>query len=232
MTRTDEDLDVDRVLRAPCVEMGSYVGMCGKPTTAERIRKYGVLNTYSSAWRIGRCISKAKVSNTMNTVAEQIIDELGGPSAAKILFRGKIISVERKLVKGHSYGEVIIEQLPAAEEDGSHEYISVVKGGRLRVPFKNEIIYAKHIAEDATEQYVAMVPDLISILDVQTGQAMGVPEFRYGVIVQVLGIAASPRWTDTPRGLEIGGPGAFGCNFDYKPLGTYVQPRSVVEEFA
>lgn len=232
MTRTDEDLAVDRVLRAPCVEMGSYVGMCGKPTTADRIVRYGVLNTYSSAWRIGRCINRAKLTNTIITVGEQIVEELGGSSAAKVLFRGKIVGVERILLKGHSYGEVIIEQLSSAEEDGLIEYKPVATGGQLRVPFKNEIIYAKHVAEDGAEEYIAMVPDLIAILDIQTGKALGVPEFRYGVIVQVLGISASPRWTDSPRGLEIGGPGAFGYDFEYKPLGTYVKPRSVVEEFS
>lgn len=231
MTRTDEDLDVDRVLRAPCIEMGSYVGMCGKPTTTDRVQKYAVLNTYSSAWRIGRCMARAKLSNTISTVVEQMIEELGGPSAAKLLFRGKIIGVERKLVKGHSYGEVIIEQLSQAEEDGSI-CKPVVSGGQLRVPFKNENLYAKHVAEDGTEKFVAMVPDLVAILDVQTGKALGVPEFRYGVIVQVLGITASPRWTDTERGLEIGGPSSFGYDFAYKSLGTYREPRSVVEEFS
>jgi len=55
-----------------------------------------------------------------------------------------------------------------------------------------------------------MVPDLISVLDFQSGRALGVPEFRYGLRVTVIGITASPRWTDTPRGLEIGGPEAFG----------------------
>lgn len=233
MTRTDEDLDVDRVLRAPAIEMGSYVGMIGKPTTIEHVEKYGVLNTMSSAWRIGRCINRAKSNDTIGTVTDQIIDELGGPSAVKLLFTGKIIRVERKLLKGHSYGEVIIEEMPADEEDNRNVlYAPVARHGQLRVPFKNENIYAKHIAEDGTESFIAMVPDLIAILDAQNGKALGVPEFRYGLIVHLLGIAASPKWTSSPRGLEIGGPGAFGYDIPYKPLGTYVKPKSVVQEFA
>lgn len=235
MTKTTDDEIVDRALRASCSEMGSRVGMAAKPTTGDYVQRYGVINTISLAWRIGRCIARAAANNTVTTVAEQMIDECGGPNAAKILFRGKIIAVERRLFKGHSYGEITIQQTQQSEEeqtDGAN-MPAVAVGGVVKIPFKNENIYAKHIAENGEEKYIAMVPDLISVLDTQSGKALGVPEFRYGVMVTVLGIACSPRWTDTPRGLELGGPVAFGYkNIPYTALGTYVEPRSVLEEFA
>ncbi|KAI1959100.1 hypothetical protein LOZ58_004808 [Ophidiomyces ophidiicola] len=234
MTKTTDDEIVDRALRASCSEMGSRVGMAAKPTTADRVQNYGVLNTVSLAWRIGRCIARAHATNTVNTVAEQMIEEVGS-SAARVLFRGKIIAVERRLFKGHSYGEITIQQTQQSEEEqsSSNNADAVAVGGVLKIPFKNENIYAKHISESGEEKYIAMVPDLISVLDTQSGKALGVPEFRYGVMVTVLGITCSPRWTDTPRGLELGGPVAFGYKkIEYKPLGTYVEPRSVVMEFA
>lgn len=233
MTKTTNDEIVDRALRASCAEMGSRVGMAAKPTTTERVIKYGVTNTLSLAWRIGRCIARAHANNTVSTIAEQMIEEVGGSSTAKVLFRGKIVAVERRLFKGHSYGEITIEQMKTSEQEVSGSALpAVATGGVLKIPFKNENIYAKHIAEDGMEKYIAMVPDLISVLDTHSGRALGVPEFRYGVIVTVLGIACSPRWTDTPKGLEIGGPVAFGYDIEYKPLGTYVQPKSVVLEYA
>ncbi|EEP81166.1 predicted protein [Uncinocarpus reesii 1704] len=235
MTKTTDDEIVDRALRASCAEMGSRVGMAAKPTTTDRVRNYGVINTVSLAWRIGRCIARAHANNTLTTVAEQMIDEIGGPSAAKVLFRGKIIAVERRLFKGHSYGEITIQQTQQSEEEESAgpRAPAVAVGGVIKIPFKNENIYVKHISESGEEKYIAMVPDLISVLDTQSGKALGVPEFRYGLMVTVLGIACSPRWTDTPRGLEYGGPGAFGYkNIKYTPLGTYVEPKSVVAEFA
>ena len=70
------------------------------------------------------------------------------------------------------------------------------------------------------------------VLDSGSGKSLGVPEFKYGFRVTVLGITCSPRWTETPKGLEIGGPQAFGYNIDYKPLGEYVEPKSVIEEYA
>lgn len=57
---------------------------------------------------------------------------------------------------------------------------------------------------------LAAVPDLIAVLDAQSGSALGTPEYKYGLRVLVLGITAAPQWTDTQRGLEVGGPSAFG----------------------
>ncbi|KAM5455164.1 hypothetical protein MaudCBS49596_001804 [Microsporum audouinii] len=243
MSKSASDELVDRALRASCAEMGSSVGMVARPTTGDKMLKYGILNTMSLAWRIGRCIARANVNNTLSTVAEQIIDEVGGPESAKILFRGKIVAVERRLFKGHSYGEITIQQILKNEiesdiaeqlsEDTRRSSAPVATGGVLKIPFKNENIYAKHISDKGEEKYVAMVPDLICVLDTQSGKALGVPEFRYGVMVTVLGIACSPRWSDTERALEVGGPGAFGYkNIKYVPLGKYVKPKGVVTEYA
>ncbi len=48
----------------------------------------------------------------------------------------------------------------------------------------------------------------------------------------VLGIAASDRWTGTQRGIDIGGPKGFGIeHLTYEPLGKFVKPVSVIDEF-
>lgn len=232
MTKSPDDEIVDRALRASCSEMGSRVGMACKPTTTRRVQSFGVLNTLSLAWRIGRCVARAQQENTVHTVAEQIIDAIGGPSTAKVIFRGKIVAVERRLFKGHSYGEITIRSTMEEEEEMKHKHSAVVEGGTVKIPFKNENIYAEHIAEDGTRSYLAEVPDLISVLDSQSGLALGVPDFRYGLMVTVLAIACSPRWTDTEKGLQYGGPTAFGYDIPYKPVGAYIEPKSVVLEYA
>lgn len=258
MTRTASDELVDRALRASCSEMGSRVGMAAKPTRKHAITSFSVLNTVSLAWRIGRTIARAHASNTVSTVAGQMVQECGGNEAAKVLFRGKIVGVERRLHKAHSYGEVTIQWMEDEDDDDDDSNNSnndgaspaakmqkpIATTGVLKIPYKNENIYAKHIPESNANHnrtqnqqqqptYLATVPDLITVLDTQSGRALGVPEYRYGVMVTVLGITCSPRWTESPRGLEIGGPGAFGYEeLSYVPLGRYVEPRSVVEEFA
>ncbi|KAF2091876.1 hypothetical protein K490DRAFT_61313 [Saccharata proteae CBS 121410] len=234
MTRASNDEIVDRALRASCAEMGSRVGKAGAPTTTEMVRKFSVINTYSLAWRIGRCIARAEASNTLSRVCEGIVEEVGGEETARILFRGKIVAVERRLFKGHSYGEITIGGIPAEEEDeGAKDAMpALASGGVLKIPFKNENLYAEHTNEDGSKRIVCTVPDLIAVLDTGSGRALGVPEFRYGLRVTVLGITCSPQWTSTDMGLAIGGPKAFGYDLEYSPLGKYVKPRSVIEEYA
>lgn len=237
MTKASNDEIVDRALRASCAEMGSRVGKAAKPTTTQRVRDFGVQNTVSLAWRIGRCIALAEATNTLSTVAESIVHEVGGEKSAKILFRGKIVGVERRLFKGHSYGSIIIAGLTTDEEDETasanvKRMPAVVSTGTVTIPFKNENIYAEHTAEDGTKSIIASVPDLICVLDTASGRSLGVPEFKYGYRVTVLGITCSPRWSDTEMGLKIGGPIAFGYDIPYKALGEYVEPKSVIEEFA
>jgi DUF917 family protein len=143
------------------------------------------------------------------------------------LFKGKIVGVERKLYMGHVYGEVIIEGTDAAST------------GKIKIPFKNENIAAIRIpeggesktGEERNEDILAIVPDLIAVIDAQNGEAIGTPEYRYGLLVQVLGFTASERWT-TPRGIELGGPKAFGFDhLEYRPLGKFVKPVSVIDEY-
>jgi DUF917 family protein len=168
-------------------------------------------------------------------VTEQIISEVGGKKSAKILFRGKIIAVERNHVKGHAHGEVVIKNMGAENNDDSGVVAgqpAVAVGGELRIPFMNENLLARHISENGEETVIASVPDLIAVLSATTGKALGIGEYAYGAIVNVLGIACSPVWNNE-RGLKAGGPSAFG--FDdvvHVSLGQYQEPRSVIEMFS
>jgi DUF917 family protein len=237
MTRTSNNEIVDRALRAVCTEMGSRVGQAMKPTTTDRVRNFGILNTMSLAWRIGRCIATAEVTNSLANVAEAIVNEAGGSKAAKILFRGKIVTVERRLFKGHSYGSISIAELSVDEEEAMDSELekrmpALASGGALKIPFKNENILAEHTDDAGNRRVIATVPDLICVLDTGSGRALGVPEFKYGFRVTVLGITSSPRWADTEEAIQTGGPRAFGYDIDYQPLGVYVEPKSVVLEYA
>jgi DUF917 family protein len=174
-------------------------------------------------------MARAVAGNKTSTVGEQIVDEVGGAGSAKVLFRGKISAIERTVHKGLSVGVLHVVAASAVEEPEG--FSAVASGGSLRIPFINENILAEHVAPDGTKRILATVPDLIALIDRDSGRAVGVPEYRYGCHVVVLGIACSPRWTETPRGIEVGGPKGYGYDLEYKPLGEYVEPRSVIEEF-
>ena len=102
----------------------------------------------------------------------------------------------------------------------------------MTIPFKNENLVATRVGPDGAEEVLATVPDLICVSDAASGEALGTSDYRYGLHVFVLGITGSDKWTSTPRGLEIGGPRAFGLNLEYKPVGVFLPPKSVIDEYA
>lgn len=237
MTQATSELMVERAFRAALSTMGSHVACAKGPVKGIYTKRWVVEHTISLSWRIGRAVALARQKNQIDNVAEAIIGEVGGSQSAKVLFKGKIVGVERTLRTGHVYGEVIIE------ENG------MGKVGRMKIPFKNENILAIQEEADGSErvasipsqfvchvtnklQIIASVPDLICVIDAQNGEAIGTPEYRYGLLVVVLGIVASEKWTSTSRGLEIGGPKGFGMDdVEYKALGTFAKPKSVIDEY-
>lgn len=75
------------------------------------------------------------------------------------------------------------------------------------------------------------MPDLIAVLDNQSGAALGTPDYKYGLRVLIIAVTAAPQWTDTQRGLDIGSLSAFGYDIPYVPIGGYVKPVSVIQEY-
>ncbi|KAJ9148462.1 DUF917-domain-containing protein [Pleurostoma richardsiae] len=250
MPRARSDLQVERVLRVALSQMGSHTGCAESPVTGAETKRWAVEHTISQAWRIGRAVERARRSNRVDSVAETIIEECGGSEAAKVIWKGKIVGVTRTLHMGHIYGECLIEGADvvdeAAEGNGAAPSQPQFRG-IVKIPFKNENIAVIRTNEasgskegadgeekplERQEDVLALVPDLISVIDAQNGEAIGTPEYRYGLLVIVLGIAASDRWTGSERGIEIGGPNAFGFNhLTYEPLGRYIKPKSVIDEF-
>lgn len=248
MPKASSDRQVERVMRAALSEMGSQVAVADPPVTGAEMKRWVVDNTLSQAWRIGRAVARARRENRVDAVAEIIVEECGGVGAAKVLFKGKIVGVTRTLRKGHVYGECIIEGGSVADPDSVRGAGGSEFSGRLKIPFKNENVAAIRVQENALmvdlegsdkereiekqEDVLAIVPDLVCVIDAQNGEAVGTPEYRYGLLVSVLGIAASDKWTGSQRGVELGGPKAFDFeHLEYQPLGTFVKPVSVIDEF-
>lgn len=253
MTKATSDLQVERALRAALSQMGSHTGCAEGPVSGAETRRWVVEHTISESWRIGRAVERARRENRVDQVAEEIVKEVGGPQAAKVLWKGKIVRVTRTLKMGHIYGECVIEGTDVAgakegDHGDPHDAGSRAQfEGLIKIPFKNENIAAIRVPattpgadgagedsiQERQEDVLGIVPDLISVIDAQNGEALGTPEYRYGLLVIVLGIAASDRWTGSERGIAIGGPEGFGINhLKYQPLvGEFVKPRSVIDEF-
>src|SRR5207247_1731879 len=64
---------------------------------------------------------------------------------------------------------------------------------------------------------LASVPDLISVLGSETGDAIVTERVAYGQRVTVIAFACDPVWR-TEKGIAVAGPRAFGYEFDYQPV--------------
>lgn len=214
------DLYVEKLVRAALSEVGAHVAIAHNTMNKKELQKMSINNSLSNCWRNGRSIFQTRQSFDIQKLPQNILKSFGSSDVGSNLFQGKIISIEKKLFKGHVYGEVIIED---SEKN------------KLAIPFKNENLVAKLMKNGSkTWETVASVPDLISVCYADTGEAVGTPEYRYGIMVFVLVLSPNKVWR-TEKGMQVGGPVSFGPGFDdieYKPIGVCQTPKSVIQEFS
>ena len=85
-------------------------------------------------------------------------------------------------------------------------------GRTMEIDIQNELLVAR-----MDGRVRAMVPDIIALLDEQTGEAIHTERIRYGQRVVAIAFPGPPIWR-TPIGLETAGPRAFGYDLDYLPV--------------
>jgi hypothetical protein len=75
----------------------------------------------------------------------------------------------------------------------------------------------EHLLARRDGAVVATVPDLIMMLDSESGEPITTEEMRYGFRVTIVAAPCDPRWR-TEAGLELVGPRYFGYDIDYVPV--------------
>ena len=117
------------------------------------------------------------------------------------LFEGRVTDVDRRTEGGFARGQATIEGLEA------------YKGSSIKLHFQNEFL----LAEDGQGQPLAITPDLICLLDLETGQPITTETMGYGYRVIVYGMPCDPKWR-SKHGLELVGPAYFGYELEYQPI--------------
>jgi DUF917 family protein len=113
----------------------------------------------------------------------------------------KIVALKRHLRGGFAVGEIALEGIDAHA------------GSRAQVVFQNEFLSFERGGEIEVS-----VPDLIVILDVDTGHAITTEVLRYGQRVAVVALPCHPLLR-TPEALAVVGPQAFGLDgVVFRPL--------------
>ncbi|WP_374944392.1 DUF917 domain-containing protein [Sphingomonas sp.] len=170
------------------VAFGSFYPMSGG-----QLKRCGVLRTLTQTRDIGRSIRLARTAG--RDVFADLIEVLerrdGRP--ARVLFDGRIVDVMRETRDGWHWGRVTLHELTDA-------------GQVFTVDIQNEFIAARR-----NDETVAIVPDLIAILDRETGEPLTGEMLAYGQRVKVIGYAADAKLRQ-PESLNVLGPLAFGLD--------------------
>jgi uncharacterized protein len=185
---------MERVSRKICVEYGSIASTCKAPRTGAEVKRWGIHGTTSKAIKIGAAVRAAQRRHE-DPVAAILAVEPG-----KVLYRGKVVDVERRATEGFLRGRTRF--------DGVDEW----RGTAMELAFQNEWIVAWI---DGTP--VAMSPELICVLDSGNGEAIGTETIRYGQRVTVIALRPPPVFL-TPKGLQHVGPRAFGYDIEFRSV--------------
>ncbi len=192
-TRISSAKQAEDFARRLTIEMGGSAGLVMPVMTGAELKATVIRDTVSLAKLIGETVldCRARSIEPAATVAELC--------NGKILFTGKIIDVERRTVEGFARGKLII----SAFDNFDH---------RVEIDFQNENLIAR-----SNGDVLCTVPDLITLVSLDDGEAIGTESLRYGLRVAVLAMPA-PKELKTPESLAVVGPRAFGYAVDFAPL--------------
>jgi uncharacterized protein len=193
---------IERVARAISVSFGAICVAAAYAISGRQARELTLRGTIDYAERIGREIRLAVAEK--RDPLQTLLDVTDG----SVLFRGKIVDVDRRTQHGWALGTAVLEGI---DDDA---------GRTMTLRFQNE-----NLAADVDGAIVASVPDLITVIDAETGRAIMTEQLRYGFRVVVIGMACHPIWT-TEAGLALAGPQHWGYEYEYTPLaGEYPPAR-------
>jgi DUF917 family protein len=188
---------LERLARAVAISYGGHAGLAMCPMTGAQARTTCVPRTLTLALRIGEAIERARSDG------EDPVGALLAETGGRRLFQGKIVDLERRLVSGFAAGCVTLEGFgPNAGETAA-------------VDFQNENLIVRRSGE-----VLATVPDLIALVDLESGEPLTTEVLRYGLRTQVLVLPPSPVLT-TPKALRFIGPRAFGYDVAYLPSSSW-----------
>ncbi|MEV8096734.1 DUF917 domain-containing protein [Kitasatospora sp. NPDC085879] len=180
----------DRLLRGVVDASGGFMICALYPATASQLRRAAITGSTSRILEVGRLLAAVSGRTAL----------LGGLTrtvGARLLAGGRIVEVGRT---DRTVGTRHYPSMPSGivvQEPGR-------SGRTLRLEAQNELLLA--LLDGAV---VAAVPDVLCLVDRQRQRLVGLEQAAVGDHVDVLVIAADPRW-HTPQGLALAGPRAFG----------------------
>lgn len=184
----------ERLARSATVEMGGSALLAFYPMDGSTAKKAVVRGTLSLCARLGEALRQARAAHVEPVAA------VAGILDADVIFHGRVRDVDRRTVGGFARGRADLE---GVEDWAGHDF---------RLQFQNEFLIAYRDGAP-----LVTTPDLITVLDAESGMPVTADSLRYGLRLKAIACASTPAWR-TPKGLELVGPRYFGYDVDYRPI--------------
>jgi DUF917 family protein len=193
ITKVMSDVQAEMIVRAISVSTGGGVGTSDHPFAGKIVKNSIVPRTLTLCMNIGKTVRESQENN------EDPLPRLVEATRGDLLFQGIVDAFDWNDRDGFMYGNSTIR--------GTGKF-----DGALRIWFKNE----NNIAW-LNDEPVAMSPDLICVVDRETGQGITNTEMHTGLNVAVIGIRAA-EILRTERGISVLGPRHYGFDLEYEPI--------------
>ncbi len=203
LVETHDNYVMEWLARGITIRMGGVAYIAEYPMDGTTAKRTAIPGTLGVGLTIGRAIREARERH--HDPFDRLITTLATTaySPAKTIFAGKIVEVFRRTSEGFAKGTIRIQEL-GGDAGGDPE--------TLEIEFQNENLIAR-----LGERVLAVVPDLICVLDAETAEPITTEELRYGQRVKVLAVSVPPIMR-TPAALAVWGPRHFGFDLDFVPM--------------
>lgn len=190
-----DDFRAEELIRNIAAQSENSVGVVSQPVVGSVLRNVVIPDTISFSQAIGHALRGSK---------EQGLDpvhEMLKAGKGYFLFEGNVVrDAEWKDEHAYTVGEFEIK--------GSGKF----EGHNYRIWFKNE-----NIISWMDDKPDVSAPDLICVVERETGNPITNPHQKEGVKVAVLGFKSTSEWRKE-KALEIFTPAAFGFDIPFTPI--------------
>ncbi len=185
---TIDAASLEKIARSITVAMGSSAAIGFYFMEKTEAERAVIPGTLSYALQLGEIITTARIKG--NDPVQACIEHSG----ATLLCRGTIIDIDQSVKGGFLQGSVTI----LSEER------------KIILLYQNEYLLAK-----SGDAIFASTPDLLALMEENSGTPLCSEALKYGLQVALISLP-SPKIWQTPEGLKLVGPRAFGYDFDYQ----------------
>src|SRR4051794_38603155 len=166
LIETHDNYMMEWLARGVTIRMGGVAYIAEYAMDGATAKRSSIAGTLGVGVKIGRALREAHERH-LDPFDHLIatLDETNY-SPAKVIFSGKIVEVFRRTTEGFAKGTVRIQELSDDSRQGSRE---------MAIDFQNENLIAQ-----VGDEVLAVVPNLICILDAETAEPITTEELRYG----------------------------------------------------